>query len=105
MTPSPSPTASVHRRIAAAPAGTTSPRRRAHRQERRDEELAQRVLGRYIDPQNRAREVLARPATAGSVLVLDRDNATCADLRLVAHLAPDEPAENAELVCASYLAD
>jgi hypothetical protein len=105
MTPSPPPTASVHRRTAAAPAGTTSRRRRAHRQERREEELAQRVLGRYTDPQNRAREVLARPATAGSVLVLDRDIATRADMRLVAHLAPDEPAENAELVCASYFAD
>jgi hypothetical protein len=39
------------------------------------------------------------------VLVLDRDAATLCDRRLVAHLAPDEPAENAALVCRLYLDD
>jgi hypothetical protein len=35
--------------------------------------------------------------------VLDRDLATLGDWRLVAHLCADEAAENAALVCASYL--
>jgi hypothetical protein len=39
------------------------------------------------------------------VLVLDRDRTTQGDRRLVAHLAADEPAENAALICASYLQD
>ncbi|HXC24032.1 MAG TPA: hypothetical protein VNU28_05560, partial [Solirubrobacteraceae bacterium] len=41
----------------------------------------------------------------GSVLVLDRDAATLCDRRLVAHLAADEPRENAEIVCNHYLQD
>ncbi len=45
------------------------------------------------------------PATAGSVLVLDRDATTLGDRRLLAHLAPDEPPENAALVCRLYLED
>jgi hypothetical protein len=39
------------------------------------------------------------------VLVLDRDAATLCDRRLVAHLAADEPAENATLICRHYLQD
>jgi hypothetical protein len=39
------------------------------------------------------------------VLVVDRDALTLGDRRLVAHLAVDEPAENAALVCAHYLRD
>ncbi|MHB8492794.1 MAG: hypothetical protein ACYDA6_11365 [Solirubrobacteraceae bacterium] len=41
----------------------------------------------------------------GSQLVIDRLAGTHADIRLVAHLAPDEPPENARIVCAMYLAD
>ncbi len=37
--------------------------------------------------------------------MLDRDAHTLADWRLVAHLGPDEPAGNAELVCRHYLSD
>jgi hypothetical protein len=37
------------------------------------------------------------------VLVVDRDATTLGDRRLVAHLGADEPAENAALVCRSYL--
>jgi hypothetical protein len=37
------------------------------------------------------------------VLVLDRDAITLGDRRLLAHLAPDEPSENAALVCRSFL--
>lgn len=43
------------------------------------------------------------PGCEGSALVVDRDAATHGDQRLVAHLWPDEPSENAALVCASYL--
>jgi hypothetical protein len=39
------------------------------------------------------------------VLVLDRDAATLCDRRLVAHLAADEPRENAELIARHYLGD
>jgi hypothetical protein len=61
------------------------------------------ALARYLDRAGRAREVVARAGFEGSVLVIDRDVATLADLRLVAHLGADEPRENAALVCASYL--
>lgn len=62
-------------------------------------------LAGYRDEQGRARELLALPGHGGSVLVLDRDAATLCDRRLVAHLAADEPEENAELVCDHYLKD
>jgi hypothetical protein len=67
------------------------------------------VLGRplagYLDAEGRARELLALPGHAGSMLVLDRDAATLCDRRLVAHLSADEPCENAEIVCRHYLED
>jgi hypothetical protein len=65
----------------------------------------QRLLDRYTDQRGNDREVLAQRGPAGSVLVVDRDRVTLGDPRLVAHLAADEPAENAALVCASYLRD
>ena len=43
------------------------------------------------------------PGASGSVLVVDRDSSTLGDVRLLAHLADDEPPENARLVCDSYL--
>jgi hypothetical protein len=49
--------------------------------------------------------LLAIPGHGGSVLVLDRDAATLGDRRLVAHLAADEPCENAVIVCRNYLED
>jgi len=58
-----------------------------------------------VDSEGRQREVVARPAFAGSLLVIDRDSATLGDRRLVAHLAADEPAENAMLVCRRYIED
>jgi hypothetical protein len=65
--------------------------------------LTSRPLARYTDAAGRPRELLVRPAHAGSVLVLDRDAATLCDRRLIAHLAADEPSENAQLVCRLYL--
>jgi hypothetical protein len=63
------------------------------------------LLGRYIDVTGRAREVIAGQRGDGSVLVVDRDALTLGDRRLVAHLAADEPTENAALICACYLQD
>jgi hypothetical protein len=64
-----------------------------------------RPLAGYLDAEGRARELLVLPGHAGSTLVLDRDAATLCDRRLVAHLAADEPRENATIVCRHYLAD
>jgi AraC-like DNA-binding protein len=63
------------------------------------------ALASYLDDEGRPRELVALPGHAGSMLVLDRDAATLCDRRLVAHLAADEPRENAELVCRHYLED
>lgn len=63
------------------------------------------LLGNYFDRSGRAREVLAGSRRDGCVLVVDRDARTLGDRRLVAHLAADEPGENAALVCAHYLRD
>lgn len=62
-------------------------------------------LGCYIDLCGRTREVIAGRRRDGGVLVVDRDGLTLGDRRLVAHLAADEPAENAALICAHYLRD
>jgi hypothetical protein len=94
--------------IATSP--TSSPRSRSHagrsrsllRTQRR---AARAVLGRYTDRSGQPREVVTAPGHAGSVLVLDRDARTLDDRRLVAHLGPDEPPGNAELVCRHYLSD
>jgi hypothetical protein len=62
-----------------------------------------RPLGSYVSSTGRAREIVTRPGSGGSVLVLDRDATTLGDRRLVAHLAADEPDENAAIVCGCYL--
>jgi len=62
-------------------------------------------LGRYIDREGRTREVIASRCRDGSVLVLDRDAATQGDRLVVAHLASDEPFENAAVVTSRYLED
>jgi hypothetical protein len=76
---------------------STPPRRESH--------LSSGPLAGYLDRDGRARELIALPGHGGSVLVLDRDASTLCDRRLVAHLAPDEPAENAALVCRHYVGD
>ena len=96
--------------IATAPSGPApAPRSRERRAKRSHAKRARRAsagtLGRYTDPMGRPREVLARPAHAGSVLVIDRDARTLGDGRLVAHLGAEEPAGNAALVCRHYLQD
>ena len=63
------------------------------------------LLGRYADRNGDVREVVALPGASESVLVVDRDSSTLGDVRLLAHLAGDEPPENARLVCDSYLED
>ena len=62
-------------------------------------------LAGYLGADGQPRELLAVPGRGGSVLVLDRDATTLSDRRLLAHLAPDEPPENAALVCRLYLED
>ncbi|MHB1807912.1 MAG: hypothetical protein ACYCU0_01280 [Solirubrobacteraceae bacterium] len=64
---------------------------------------AGRVLCRYVDEAERPREVVAFAGVKGSRLVIDRDASSFGDRRLIAHLAPDEPEKNAEIVCAEYL--
>ena len=65
------------------------------------------MLARYSDLDGRSREVVAFPGPAGSTLVVDRLG-VCGDdrdERLVAHLGADEPASNAGLIAAAYVAD
>ena len=62
------------------------------------------TIARYTDWTGRPREIVTRPGCAGSVLVLDRDAVTLADRRLLAHLAADEPRENAAIATRCYLA-
>ncbi len=63
------------------------------------------LLGAYADQRELRREIVARTGAAGSTLVIDRLAVSASDERLVAHLAADEPRENARIVCALYLAD
>jgi hypothetical protein len=78
---------------------------RASARQRRPESTtrALRALARYTDGTGQEREIVARAGRLGSVLVVDRDLATQADRRLLAHLAADEPTENAALICRDYL--
>jgi hypothetical protein len=87
----------------------TAPTSRAPRDSRatpdcRRQPTAGLALGGYITAAGDAREIVLRPVARGA-LVIDRDAATLGDARLVAHLEPDEPATNAQLVCRLYLAD
>jgi hypothetical protein len=63
-------------------------------------------LGRYIERNTGARREIARlPIADGSALIVDRLSGTHGDARLLARLAADEPRENAQILCALYLAD
>jgi hypothetical protein len=72
---------------------------------RRDRVATGRPLASYLDADGRPRELFALPGHGGSTLVLDRNATTLCDRRLVAHLAADEPPENAGIVCKHYIAD
>jgi hypothetical protein len=63
-------------------------------------------LGRYTERATGAsREIARLPIPDGSALVVDRLSGTHGDPRLLARLAADEPSENAQILCALYLAD
>jgi hypothetical protein len=65
-----------------------------------------RRLGGYTRPDTQtAREVIALPRADASTLVLDCERESFRDARLVARLAPEEPEENARILCELYLAD
>jgi hypothetical protein len=78
----------------------TAPHVRAERGPGRNEPG---LLNRYADLEGRLRQLIALPGAGGSVLVVDRDAVTLGDRRLVAHLAADEPRENAAVVCDHYI--
>jgi hypothetical protein len=90
-----------------APVGATRPGRAeagARRSAaRRHVALAERLLGSYVDLDGSRHELLAWNGAANSTLVVDRREASPRSPLLVAHLAADEPAENAEIVAADYL--
>jgi hypothetical protein len=63
-------------------------------------------LGRYVaSDTGQTREIVSLPRPDGSTLVVDHLVSSLGDGRLVAHLAPDEPPENAHIVSEIYLAD
>lgn len=63
------------------------------------------LLDRYLDPRGGERELIVLPGAGRSMLVVDRTHPAGDDPRLVAHLAADEPASNAILVCHHYLSN
>jgi hypothetical protein len=62
-------------------------------------------LARYTDRDGREREIVRLPGAHGSALVVDRAADNLGDERLVAHLCPDEPQENARIISSLYLSD
>jgi hypothetical protein len=99
----------------AAPSSTRSSHAsgRARRRTRRNSTFSRRrvrpsaarsaTIASYTDCDGRAREIVTRAGCAGSVLLVDRDAATLDDRRLIAHLAADEPPENAAVTSQCYL--
>src|SRR5271170_2109909 len=93
---------SAHRKTGAGPREDRTP---THRRPARSSDEGSRLLARYSDDSGRAREVVAQRGWSGSVLVVDRALAGRDDRRLVAHLAAEEPKDNASLECERYLKD
>ncbi len=63
-------------------------------------------LGRYTESEAGAvREIARLSLPDGSALLIDRLSGTQGDARLLARLEADEPHENAQILCAMYLAD
>ncbi len=73
------------------------------RRHRRERASRSRVLAHYTDSAGRDREIVTQAGFFGSMLLIDRDLKSRADRRLLAHLAADEPPENAALICRDYL--
>ncbi len=93
-------------RVARRDAPSSRSRRRrtvGHRASEHSSSRRTRALARYVDWRGGARELVASPGVGGSVLVLDRDVETREDRRLIAHLAPDEPSANADVVARCFL--
>jgi hypothetical protein len=82
-----------------SPPPPTSLKRKADLRPRR----APSVLGRYTTARGDDREVLCCPGARGSVLVINCLTGSRADPLLVAHLAADEPARNAQIVASIYI--
>jgi hypothetical protein len=61
------------------------------------------MLDRYIDVDGRERELVTCSGAGGSVLVVDQDARERGERRLLAHIAADEPAGNAAVVCRHFL--
>jgi hypothetical protein len=62
-------------------------------------------LAHYTDRDGREREIVCVPGAHGSALVVDRAADNLGGERLVAHLCPDEPQENARIISSLYLSD
>ena len=62
-------------------------------------------LAHYTDRDGREREIVGIPGAGGSMLVVDRIHGGVGEERVVAHLCPDEPNENARIVTSLYLSD
>jgi hypothetical protein len=96
---------------AAAPASSCQGRRHGEARKRTriadvrtpDAEPDVDLLAGYLAATGRSREIICCQGLSGSRLVIDRDRLTRGDRRLLAHLASDEPIENAKLVCDLYL--
>jgi hypothetical protein len=82
-----------------APIGPTSTKRNADPRTHR----ATPALGRYTSARGDHREVLCCPGAGGSVLVIDCLTSSHADPLLIAHLAADEPTQNAQIIASIYL--
>jgi hypothetical protein len=104
MTPTPAAPSAAYRAGSRVESGPPSRRKRPH-QRRERPARDQRPLGGYADGRGGLREVIACSGAGGTTLVIDRDRVTHGDARLVAHLAADEPATNATLICEHYLED
>jgi hypothetical protein len=63
-------------------------------------------LGDYVDQVSaNRRRIVAVTRSDQSVLLLDAPGSGIAGARVLAHLTPDEPHENARILCSMYLAD
>lgn len=62
-----------------------------------------RVIGSYRGADGELRELIVVAARAGTSLVIDRDPAMPGEELLIAHLASDEPPQNALIACRCYL--